>query len=153
MNVVVLQGSINTHMDDTDISRVQLSLVASKNKNHDHAHKQTHTHRHAHTNNTCTRKVFCKPLRPSLLSRSKSHVCAHTRYRYAYPCSHQSLSHIHTHTHACRIHMGQITPSHTCSHTLPWPHTPSNPRSRTHPSDVSRSKMPGGSTLIAFPNR
>jgi hypothetical protein len=40
----------------------------------------------------------------------------------------------------------------TCSHTipplLPWPHTPSHPRSLTHSSNVSRSKMPAGSTLI-----
>jgi len=64
---------------------------------------------------------------------------------------------IDTHTHACRIHIRQITPSHTCSHTipllLPWPHTPSHPRSLTHPSDVSWSKMPGGSTLIALSDR
>ncbi len=48
--------------------------------------------------------------------------------------------------------------SHTCSHTLPpqyspllpWPHTPPHPRSLTHPSDVSWSKMPAGSTLIAL---
>ncbi len=64
---------------------------------------------------------------------------------------------VDTYTYACRIHMKQITPSHTRSHTLPlllrWPHTPSHPRSLTHPSDVSRSKMPGGSTLIALPNR
>ena len=61
------------------------------------------------------------------------------------------------HTHACRIHIREITPSHTRSRTLPpllpWPHTPSNPGSLTHPSDVSWSKMPGGSTLIALPCR
>ena len=38
-----------------------------------------------------------------------------------------------THTHACRIHIREITQSHTCSHTLPpllpWPHTPSLPHS------------------------
>ena len=56
--------------------------------------------------------------------------------------------------HAAYIHMRKITPSHTRSHTLPpllpWPHTPSHPRSLTHVSDVSWSKMPGGSTLIAL---
>ena len=61
-----------------------------------------------------------------------------------------------THTHACRMHMQQITPSHTRTHTLPpllpWPHTPSHPRSLTHVSDVSWSKMPAGSTLIALPS-
>ena len=55
------------------------------------------------------------------------------------------------------IHMGKITPSHTCSHTLPSllprPHTPSPPPSLTHPSDLSWSKMPAGSTLIALPYR
>ena len=59
--------------------------------------------------------------------------------------------------HAAYIHMRKITPSHTRSHTLPpllpWPHTPSHPRSLTHSSDVSWSKMPGGSTLIALPYR
>ena len=59
--------------------------------------------------------------------------------------------------HAAYIHMRKITPSHTRSHTLPpllpWPHTPSHPRSLTHRSDVSWSKMPGGSTLIALPPR
>ena len=59
--------------------------------------------------------------------------------------------------HAAYIHMRKITPSHTRSHTLPpllpWPHTPSHPRSLTHRSDVSWSKMPGGSTLIALPDR
>jgi hypothetical protein len=64
---------------------------------------------------------------------------------------------IDTCTHACRIYVGHITPSRACSHTLPprlpWPHTPSHPRSLTHPSDVSRSKMPAGSTLIALPCR
>ena len=59
--------------------------------------------------------------------------------------------------HAAYIHMRKITPSHTRSHTLPpllpWPHTPSHPRSLTHWSDVSWSKMPGGSTLIALPYR
>ena len=59
--------------------------------------------------------------------------------------------------HAAYIHMRKITPSHTRSHTLPpllpWPHTPSHPRSLTHRSDVSRSKMPAGSTLIALPDR
>ncbi len=62
-----------------------------------------------------------------------------------------------THTHACRMHMKQITPSHTRSDTLPpllpWPHTRTHPRSLTHPSDVSRSKMPAGSTLIVLLNR
>ena len=56
--------------------------------------------------------------------------------------------------HAAYIHMRKITPSHTRSHTLPpllpWPHTPSHPRSLTHTSDVSWSKMPGGSTLMAL---
>jgi hypothetical protein len=64
---------------------------------------------------------------------------------------------IDTYRHGCRKHMGHITPSHTCSHTLPpplpWPHTPSHPRSLTHPSDVSWSKMPAGSTLIALLSR
>ena len=55
--------------------------------------------------------------------------------------------------------MGKITPSHIRSDTLPpllpcpWPHTPSHPRSLTHQSDVSRSKMPGGSTLIELLDR
>ena len=60
-----------------------------------------------------------------------------------------------THTHACRIHIREITQSHTCSHTLPpllpWPHTPSHPRSLTHVRDVSWSKMPAGSSPIALP--
>ena len=60
----------------------------------------------------------------------------------------------HTYLH---IWKNQNTPSHTRSHTLPpllpWPNTPSHPRSLTHPSDVSRSKMPAGSTLIALPFR
>ena len=64
---------------------------------------------------------------------------------------------VDTYTHACRIHMKQITPSHTRSHTLPplpqGPHTPSHSRPLTHVSDVSRSKMPAGSTLIALPDR
>ncbi len=59
-----------------------------------------------------------------------------------------------TDMHAAYIHMSQITPSHTRSHTLPpllpWPHTRTHPRSLTHPSDVSRSKMPAGSTMIAL---
>jgi hypothetical protein len=122
---------------------------------HDPAHKQTNTH--AHTNSTHTRTVLCKPLRPSLLSRSRSQVCAHTRCRYAYTCPYQSNAKIHRHRHVLGIHMGQITPSHSCSHSLPpllpWPHTPSHPRSLTHPSDVSWSKMPAGSTLIAVPDR
>jgi hypothetical protein len=66
------------------------------------------------------------------------------------------LKHMDTYRHACRIQMKQITPSHTCSHTLPpipqWPHTPSRPRSLTHRSG-SGSKMPAGSTLIALPDR
>ncbi len=69
--------------------------------------------------------------------------------------------HLNTHvnidtcTHGGCIHMGQITPSHTRSQTLPpltrGHHTPSHPRSLTHPSDVSSSKMPAGSMLIALP--
>ena len=63
---------------------------------------------------------------------------------------------VDTCTRGGRVHVSQITPSHTCSHKLPpllpWPHTPSHPRSLTHPSDVSWSKMPGGSTLIALPS-
>ncbi len=82
-------------------------------------------------------------------------MCAHTRYRCAHPCPHQSPSHIVTYRHDGRMHMRPITPSHTCSHTLPpllpRPHTPSHPRSLTHSSDVSWSKMPAGSTLIALP--
>jgi hypothetical protein len=146
-------------MNYTDISTVQHSLVASKHKNHDHAHKQTHTQTHAHTNSTHTRKVLGKPQRPTLLSRSRSHVCAHTRDRYAYPypCPYRSLTHIDMYRHGDRMHIRPITPSHTRSHTLPplllWPHTPTHPRSLTHPSDVSRSKMPTGSTLIALKNR
>ena len=81
---------------------------------------QINTHTHTYCTHTCI--ALCKPLRPSLLSRSKSHVCAHTRYRYAYPCSHQSLSQIDTYRHGGRIHIGHITPRHTCSHILPWPH-------------------------------
>ena len=73
------------------------------------------------------------------------------KYASEYPCRKN------THTHACRIHIREITPSHTCSYTLPpvlpWPHTHSHPRSLTHPSCVSWSKMPAGSTLIALPNR
>jgi hypothetical protein len=69
----------------------------------------------------------------------------------------QSSMHIDTHRQTWGMHMKQTTPSHTCSHTLPpllpWPHTPSHPRSLTHQSDVSRSKMPAGSTLIALPSR
>ena len=46
------------------------------------------------------------------------------------------------------------TPSHTCSHTLspllPWPNTPSHPRSLTHTSDVSGSNTPAGRPLIAL---
>ena len=57
------------------------------------------------------------------------------------------------HTHA----QYNITTSHTRSQTLPLllpgSHTPSHPRSLTHPSDVSWSKMPAGSTLIALPYR
>ena len=64
---------------------------------------------------------------------------------------------IDTYRHRGRILMAQNTPSHTCSHTLPplltWPHTSSHPRSLTHRSDVSWSKMPAGSTLIALPYR
>ena len=60
-------------------------------------------------------------------------------------------------TNGGRIRMGHITPSHTRSHTLPplpqGPHTPSHSRPLTHVSDVSRSKMPAGSTLIALPSR
>jgi hypothetical protein len=63
---------------------------------------------------------------------------------------------VYTCTRGGRVHVSHITPSHTCSHTLPpilpWPHTPSHTRSLTHPSDVSRSKMPAGSTLIALPS-
>jgi hypothetical protein len=104
----------------------------------------TSKHAYAHTNCTHTRIVLGKPLRPSLLSRSRSHVCAHTRYRYAYPCPYQSLSHIDTHTHGFRIHMKQITPSHTCSHTLPWPHTPTHPytHSPSLPHSPKRRREP-----------
>ena len=60
-------------------------------------------------------------------------------------------------TNGGHIRMGHITPSHTRSHTLPplpqGPHTPSHSRPLTHVSDVSRSKMPAGSTLIALPFR
>ena len=62
-----------------------------------------------------------------------------------------------THSTRARKHMDTAHIGHTCSHTLPpllpWPHTPSHPRSLTHESDVSSSKMPAGSTLIALPNR
>ena len=46
------------------------------------------------------------------------------------------------------------TPRHTCSHTLspllPWPNTPSHPRSLTHTSDVSGSNTPAGRPLISL---
>ena len=76
------------------------------------------------------------------------------KYACEYPCQYR---HAHTcmpHTYGRSVTPRSITPSHTCSHTLPpllpWPHTPSHPRSLTHPSDVSWSKMPAGSTLIAL---
>ena len=63
--------------------------------------------------------------------------------------------HIDTHRQTWGMHMRPITPSHTRSHTipplLPWPHTSSHPRSLSHPSDVSWSKMPAGSSPIALP--
>jgi hypothetical protein len=78
-------------------------LWQADSKTHHHARKRTHKNAHIHC--TCTPIVLCKPLRPSLLSRSRSQVCAHTRYRYAYPCPYQSLSHIDTYRHGCRMHM------------------------------------------------
>jgi hypothetical protein len=68
-------------MNHTEISRVQHSLAASRHTNPRSCTQTKHTH--AHTNITHTRIVLCKPLRPSLLSRSRPHVCARTRYRYA----------------------------------------------------------------------
>jgi hypothetical protein len=48
-------------------------------------------------------------------------------------------------------------PYHTNPHILPpllpWPHTLSHPLSLSYWSDVSWSKMPAGSTLIALPFR
>jgi hypothetical protein len=106
-------------------------------------------------------------------------MCVHTQDTGMHIHAHINLSHIqawmpHTHqvpclctytiqvctsvpTHGGRMHMGHITPSHTRSHTrpplLPPTHTRTHPRSLTHPSDVSRSKMPAGSTLIALLDR
>ncbi len=90
----------HTHRTVAEISRVQHS---SRLKNPPSC-TQTNTH-------TCKHKVhmhthsLCKPLRPSLLSRSRSHVCAHTRYRYAYTFPYQSLSHVVTYRHGCRMSM------------------------------------------------
>jgi hypothetical protein len=91
----------------------------------------TQTHTHAHTNCTHTCIALCKPLRPSLLSRSKSHVCAHTRYRYAYPCPYQSLSHIHIQTWRPHTHRSYHTTPHMLPHTPMAPYTlpPSLPHS------------------------
>ena len=66
---------------------------------------------------------------------------------YLYQCR-------HVHTWRPRTREPDHTKPHMLQHTaspLPWPHTPSHPRSLTHPSDVSWSKMPAGSTLIALP--
>jgi hypothetical protein len=66
---------------------------------------------------------------------------------------------IDTYRHGCRIHTHgpdhtkPLMLPHTLPPLLPWPHTPSHPRSLTHPSDVSWSKMPAGSTLIWLPAR
>ena len=54
------------------------------------------------------------------------------------------------HTHrSCHTKPHMLLPPSLPPH-LPWPHTPSHPHSLTHTSDVSRSKMPAGSTLIAL---
>ena len=92
------------------------------------------------------------------ISEVSSSSFVYDRYVYDKVCIGIPLS-IKTRTgmHAAYIHMRKITPSHTRSDTLPpllpWPHRPSHLRSLTHPSDVSRSKMPGGSTLIALLDR
>ena len=62
------------------------------------------------------------------------------------------------HVQACmpHAHAPYHTKPHTLPHTaplLPGPHTPSHPRSIPYRSDVSWSKMPAGSTLIALPYR
>jgi hypothetical protein len=109
---------VNTHMNHTEISRVQHSLVANKHKN---PHKQIQTN--APTNCASTRIVLCEPLRPSLLARSNSHVCAHTRCQYAYPCPYQSLTHIDTYRHGDRIQIGVThQATHAPTHCLPSSH-------------------------------
>jgi hypothetical protein len=73
------------------------------------------------------------------------------KYASEYPCQYR---HVHTwrpHTHGPNDTKPCMP--HTLPPLLPWPHTPSHPRSLTHPSDVSWSKMPAGSTLIALPPR
>ena len=90
-----------------------------------------------HPTSTHTRTVLGKPLRPSLNSRSRSHVCAHTRYRCAYPCPYQSLSHIginaekkmHKHDKTQDTISKASCSSCVCDHTKPrmLPHTASPP--------------------------
>jgi hypothetical protein len=90
-----------------------------------------------HPTSTHKHTVLGKPLRPSLLSRSRSHVCAHTRYRCAYPCPYQSLTHIginaekkmHKHDKTQDTISKASCSSCVCDHTKPHmlPHTPSPP--------------------------
>jgi hypothetical protein len=129
-----------------------------------HTNKHTHTsthrlHMHTHTwtrtdmDAACTCTNMTRPMIQSRRFPLPHLFVIHTgltKHASEYPCQYRK-----THRHGCRMHMCHITPSHTCSHTLPpplpWTHTSSHPRSLSHPSDVSWSKMPAGSTLIALP--
>jgi hypothetical protein len=137
------------------------------------SHTQTHTHTvklliiHTCAVSSSVQSVFFSLLhehcitvtRPeNKISMASSSSYVYDRCVYDNVCIGVPIS-IETRTHmdAAYIHMKQITTSHTCSHTLPpllpWPNTPSHPRSLTHVSDVSWSKMPAGSTLIALSYR
>ena len=71
------------------------------------------------------------------------------KYASEYPYQYRHVQTWMGHTHG-PYHTNPCSCSHTLPPLLPWPHTPSHPRSLTHCSDVSRSKMPAGSTLIAL---
>jgi hypothetical protein len=80
--------------------------------------------------------------------------CLRSKKRKSVNYYSRTQAHTHTHTHTqTHTHTHTHTHTYTLPPLLPWPHTPSHPRSVTHLSDVSWSKMPAGSTLIALPSR
>ena len=70
------------------------------------------------------------------------------KYASEYPCQYRHAQICMPHTHP-RNHTKPHMLPHTAS-LLPGPHTPSHPRSLTHVSDGSWSKMPAGSLAIAL---
>ena len=120
---------------------LKVAYIYTKIKNHTQSPAHTHTHTCTHTQHMHTKTAHahvqslasrCVPLtlHISCVCTYKIQVCISMAISI-------SLTHRHIQTRMGHSHGQHNIPTSTsCSHTLrpllPWPHTPSNPRSLTH---------------------